>query len=91
MLRVTIEIIPGGIGEPKHLGTIEIANDGTGTGDVGNYNAKLSKFGRPKAAWRNARVEGFERRRLGAYDLLFRVLRHAVGGRNVPRKKGGQP
>ncbi len=84
MIRVTIELIPHGIEERKsHLGTIIIANDGTSaTPTRGNYLARLSMKGRPSSVWRRATVKDFARLRQGAYDLLFRVLRDAVGGRN---------
>lgn len=38
MLRVTVELIEHGVGEPKILGTITIVNDGTGDLGMGNYN-----------------------------------------------------
>lgn len=40
MLRVTVELVPGGF-EPRAetIGTVLIVNDGTGTADRGNYNA----------------------------------------------------
>lgn len=82
MIRVSIELIPGGIGPGRHLGTICIANDRTGSNSIGNYRAELSRRGEPRRKWRDAKVRGFPRQRLGAYDLLFRVLREAVGGRN---------
>ncbi len=82
MIRVTIEMIPLGIGKPRHLGTIEIANDASGTSNTGNYDAALSRRDKPARAWRRVRVEGFPRLRLGAYDLLYRVLHAAVSARN---------
>lgn len=80
MIRVTVERIPFGVGEPEHLGTMEIANTGQGTPTQGKYRVRLSdKAGRP---WREVHVEGFSRRWLLAWDLLYRVLRDAVGERN---------
>lgn len=80
MIRVTMELIPFGVGEPEHLGTMEIGNTGRGTPTRGKYRARLSdRAGRP---WREAHVEDFPRRRLLAWDLLYRVLRDAVGERN---------
>lgn len=83
MIRVTIELIPHGLEAGKsHLGTIVIANDGTGTFTRGNYTARLSMKGRPESVWKLATVTGFPRRVLGGYDLIYRALREAVGGRN---------
>jgi hypothetical protein len=85
MIRVTIELIPWGFGEPENIGTIEIANDGKGTADVGHYEARLlksPKYAARPGVWRKAAIRGFPRLRLGPYDLLYRVLRAAVGDRN---------
>lgn len=59
MLRVTIELLPGGNEDrARTLGMIEIANDGTGTQQTGNYVAVLKKTapfsGALKAKWRGA-------------------------------------
>jgi hypothetical protein len=82
MIRVTIEMIPGGVGEPRHLGTIEIANDETGTLDKGNYKVRLAKFGKPTGTWMRAVVTNFCRKTRGPYDLLLQALVATVGDRN---------
>ena len=65
-----------------HLGTMMIANDASSpTDSIGNYEAVLSQKGSGKL-WKTASVKGFPRKRLGHYDLLYRVLRAAVGERN---------
>ena len=38
MLKVTIELVPGGRGEPVFKSQLRIGNDGTGTNEVGNYD-----------------------------------------------------
>ncbi len=82
MLRVTIELLPhGSEAHKRHLGTIEIANTG-GTSTQGNYRARLSKRGKPNQIWKAGEVINFPRKRLGAYDLLYRALEAAVGERN---------
>jgi len=43
MLRVTIELIYGGVGEPEVLEQVFIANDGSGSPFLGNYKASQSK------------------------------------------------
>jgi hypothetical protein len=52
MIRVTIEILPSGDETRKrHVGTVEIANDGTGSAEVGNYSIRLTKFSGPTQTW----------------------------------------
>lgn len=72
MIRITVELIPGGVGEPQILGTAIIVNDGTGTATVGNYTYALSHRRR---IWRSGVLEGFPRKQLNVWDLLFRVLK----------------
>lgn len=93
MIRVTVELIPGGIGRPRLLGIAEISKDpvesetNTTDGKLGSYTITLSKWA-PKQGelWKRGRVEGFDRKRRGAWDLLFLGLRDCVGGRNKETK-----
>ena len=85
MIRVTIELISARTGKTRHLGTALIANDGTGTKEVCDYNFSLSKWGKPGQAWKKGRVTGFQRLKHGAYDLLYLALRAAVGSRHAGR------
>lgn len=83
MLRVTIEMVPiGDESRKSHLGTIEIANDGRGTRERGNYKVRLAKRGRPTQAWRHGAVSDFPRQTKGPYDLLLHALVATVGERN---------
>ena len=84
MIRVTVELIPHGVGKPRHLGTAYIVNDGSGDVVIGNYKATLSKWGRPKAVWKGVEVKGFNRKKRGAWDLLYLTLKAAVGKRSDP-------
>ncbi len=81
MLRITIELVPGGNEDRKKViaaGTI--ANLGTGEPSVGNYFVDLrDKAGRP---WKHGTLTGFPRKRLLAWDLLCRSLALLVGDRN---------
>jgi len=87
MLRVTIELLPlGSESRKKHLGTIEIVNDRTGTPETGNYDVTLFKWGTGRRVWRRGRVDGFPRKRLGPHDLLLRALLATVGN----RKRGSE-
>jgi hypothetical protein len=83
MLRVTIEVVPrGDESRKRHLGTVEIVNDGTGNEYRGNYAVRLAKFGRPNHNWLRGVVRGFDRVRRGPYDLLLQCLVATVGHRN---------
>lgn len=83
MIRVTIELLPHGFETDKEtLGVVEIANDGTGTLTNGSYRYKLFKRGM-KGIWKSGGVSGFPRQKLGSYDLLYRVLKAAIGNRNI--------
>ena len=68
-----------------------IRNDHTGTHDLGNYEARLYD---PPAynPWAgttvSTRIEGFPRRQLGAWDLIYRVLHELVGTRSEPDAQG---
>lgn len=87
MLRITIELLPGGNeSRAQHKGTCYIANDLSGDDVRGNYKVFLSKAGQPKQVWKQGRVEGFPRKRLGAFDLLFRALLFTVADRNLDDK-----
>jgi hypothetical protein len=86
MIRVTIELLPHGYESKKRtIGMVEIANDGSGTWEDGNYNVRLTKeppVAKRQGTWKKGRVEGFPRLVLGPYDLLYRALRACVGSRN---------
>lgn len=82
MLRITIELLPGGDEERKcHVGTCEIANVG-GDARTGKYRFRLTRGDRLGPNWRVGKVFGFPRKVLGPWDLLYRCLREAVGRRN---------
>lgn len=87
MIRVTVELIPKGIGEPEHLGTALFTNDARLTtqtkGNFGAYDVSLSKWKRPTAIWRRGRVPKFNRVTRGPWDLLLLGLLNTVGSRNT--------
>jgi hypothetical protein len=70
------------------MGTAIIANDGTGDKEWGDYSIVLSKWGRPNDAWRKAKVLRFSRQARGPWDLLYVLLRAAVGSRNPTEQAG---
>ena len=85
MIRITVELVPFGYETMKRtIGTATIVNDGTGKPRQtrGNYNVKLmTAAGR---LWKECRVEGFPRTRLGAWDILYRALTNLLADRNPP-------
>jgi len=88
MLRITVELVPHGIeSKKKHIGTAKIVNDNTGSLEVGNYWMTLSKFDDPNAVWKKATYKGFKRLKKGPWDLLYLLLKEAVGKRNKESKK----
>lgn len=83
MIEITVKLIPHGRRdvEPVVLGVCLIANDGTGTPSSGAY--KYIMCGKQqKVMLREGFIEGFPRKRLLAWDLLYRVLHQAFGERN---------
>lgn len=82
MMRITLDLLPkGNEGRKVHLGTIQIANDATGTDARGNYRFTLSKRGYPLSVWKEGTLTGFPRKRLGPYDLLLLCLVHVLSDR----------
>lgn len=73
MVRITIEIVPLGFEPMKRtLGTLHIANDGSGSLTRGNYNTKFySKSGR---VFKKGRVENFPRKGKSVWELIRRAL-----------------
>lgn len=62
MIRCTIELLPGGDEtRARTIGLVEIANDLSGTLDLGNYAVTLTKTppfrGALKAAWKRGTVQ----------------------------------
>ena len=84
MIVVTIEMISARTGKRSVLGIAEIYNDATGDERTGNYVMKVYRKGEPfrGRVWKAADVKGFPRKRLGPWDLMYRLLREIVGPRN---------
>lgn len=82
MLVIKIELWPGGDARrATSLGYASIVNDTFGTLAEGNYRIAISQRD-GKRPWKEGWVKGFPRKRLGAWDLLYRALREVVGERN---------
>jgi len=82
MIKVTIELLPHGFERNKStLGIMEIFNKGTGTGVSGHYGFRIFRKG-SKTIWKSGDVEGFPRKRLLSWDLLYRCLHSILQERN---------
>jgi hypothetical protein len=80
MLVVKVELHSAITGEVTTLGTAKLINDGSGTPSSGNYRFSFTdKSGRE---WKSGNLSGFPRKKLLAWDLLYRALCKAVGDRN---------
>ena len=81
MIRVTVELLPGGHEDRKRtLATGTITNTATGSLSQGTYFVDFrDAAGRP---WKHGTVIGFPRKRLLAWDLLYRALKTLIGERN---------
>lgn len=75
MIRVTVELIPWGIGTPRKLGELRIANVG-GSRTRGNYICRL--FGKGGAEMGVERIENWPRLQRHVWDLVARALSHRV-------------
>ena len=72
-LRVTIEMVPGGLEEKAYImGQAVIENDGTGGKYLGNYRWHIQH--KTRRSRRSGRVTNFQRRSKGAWSLLKLVL-----------------
>jgi len=77
MLIVRIELHSAVTGEIKTLATGKIVNTGAGTPTRGHYRVELrDAAGR---LWKSGTVENFPRKRLLAWDLLYRALENSLG------------
>lgn len=78
MIQITVELVPGGVGEPVLIGRAIIANDGSGTRTRGNYRGTFWR--KQRYPWRCSRVENFPRQRLSVWHLLSQLLGEALRG-----------
>ena len=77
MIKVRIDLVPFGTGKPRHLGTMHIANDGTGSETEGNYNVKMFSASGHRMENRDARVERHKRKSLSVWYLVKKALEAA--------------
>lgn len=81
MIVVKVELHSAITGDVTEIGRMVVANDGTGTGSLGNYDAKLGRKGVAdnRKIWespqRQARVEGYPRISAPVWVLVARALK----------------
>ena len=75
MIRITVELISAVDSKRNRvLGTMEIANDGTGTVESGNYVGTLhAEYTRPDG--RKGRLTNFNRRKQSVWSLVGGFLK----------------
>jgi hypothetical protein len=79
MLIVKIELHSAVTGQVTTIATGKIINTGSGSPTQGNYRDELQDAAGRK--WKSGHIEGFPRKRLIAWDLLYRCLEKLVGKR----------
>ena len=91
MLVCRIEIWPhGSFARRRTLGTLVIANDGTGDQEIGHYDCAVAHAGPHVAkhgAWRGGRVVG-HLRKLSPYHLVREAIAACLEGRRSQRADG---
>lgn len=77
MILITAHLCPkGDKTKARLLGRIEIANDGTGTEDLGNYTAELhAEYTPAKGPGRTATLRGFNRKKQSVWSLVGGFLK----------------
>lgn len=87
MIRVTLELVPGGIGKPEHLGTIEISNQilrSMANSRRGDYEYEIFKKRKGNIPWASGYIENFPRLSYHPWNLIRAILNQiaeANGGR----------
>jgi len=78
MVSCKIKIWPGGDKKKARvLGEVIIFNDATGNRKKGNYQVILKKsteYSKTKGTWKKGTIKGFDRVKLGPYDILYLAL-----------------
>ena len=89
MLKITVELIRGGIGKPRTLATGTITDDGTiKTPARGNYDVVL--YGASGRVWGKSRVEDWPRKRRHVWELVYAALDRATMHRTMAWLDGGK-
>jgi len=84
MIRVTVELVPHGVESRKReIGRLEIANDGTGDEETGNYTGTL--FAEYSPEGRSGRVFAFSRQKQSVWSLIGGFLKLWGHTRHSPK------
>lgn len=84
MLVIQVQMWPRGDKSKAYsLGTLTVALDPNTvpTDRLRNYSWRITRF-KDKGTWKSGRIEGHNPKTRGPWDLIFRILRDAVGFRN---------
>lgn len=77
MIRVTVELVPGGVDEPRHLGTMLISNQtGVGRARVADYLVRMINR-RGTETLRGGVVRGHHRLSEPVWVLVRKALQEA--------------
>jgi len=88
MIRITVEILPRGCeSEARHVGTIKISNDGSGTPELGNYIYRISKLGDTNTFVKRGEIKGFPRKRKNLWKLIQLVLNNYMEDENGDKRQ----
>ena len=83
MIVIKVELWPhGDSSKARSLGIGLITNDNTGNGTSGNYFVELLTAGQQSRKWKSGKVKQFPRKKLLAWDLIYRALHATIGDRN---------
>jgi len=82
MIVMQVQMWPKGDKSKAYsLGTLTIALEDINDKGLRAYSWSLTKF-RDKGRWKSGAIAGHNPRVRGPWDLIFRILREAVGRRN---------
>jgi hypothetical protein len=84
MLVIQVQMWPGGDKSKAYsMGTLTVALDPStlATDITRGYTWRITRF-KDKGTWKSGRIDGHNPKTRGPWDLIFRILRSAVGVRN---------
>ena len=75
MIKVTLELIPFGLGKVKSYWIADIWNDASGSKSLGNYEFKIYEKNSTFKIWKQGEVKNFQRLRWSVWYLLYLCLK----------------
>ena len=73
MLRIVIDLIPLGFGEPLEIGNMEVWNDATGSKTIGNYGFRIFKKN-SNVVIKSGHVSRYKRKAWSVWYLIYLCL-----------------